>query len=325
MLLSFNFYSCTDLSFIVVSHIYVRSNTAYSIDFLSYGIARNSVLISIIIIMAAHLPFKGKVIAITGAASGIGLATAHLLASRGASLSLADMSSEALAANASDIRTKHSVQVHEFVLDVRKTTLVDQWIQDLIKKFGKLDGAANMAGVAPRSIGVKGIAEQDEAEWEFVLGINLTGTMHCLRAQLGVISEGGSIVNAASELNYCLLRIMNYFANRNPGIAGVTGRINNGAYSASKHGVVGLTRSAAKEVGGRGVRVNSVAPGRIDTPMSTKALVTDVTSTAKEADSVALGRSGKPEEVASLIAFLLGDESRYITGATYSIDGGWYC
>jgi NAD(P)-dependent dehydrogenase (short-subunit alcohol dehydrogenase family) len=105
----------------------------------------------------------------------------------------------------------------------------------------------------------------------------------------------------------------------------VTGRINNAAYSASKHGVVGLTRSAAKEVGVRGVRVNSIAPGRIDTPMSTKALVTDVTSTAKEADTVALGRSGKPEEVASLIAFLLGDESKFITGATYSIDGGWYC
>jgi NAD(P)-dependent dehydrogenase (short-subunit alcohol dehydrogenase family) len=150
--------------------------------------------------MAAHLPLKGKVIAITGAASGIGLATAHLLASRGATLSLADMSSEALAEHSSDIRTKHSVQVHEFVLDVRKTSLVDAWIKDIITQFGKLDGTANMAGVAPKSIGVKGVAEQDEDEWEFVLGINLTGTMHCLRAQLGVISQGGSIVNAASEL-----------------------------------------------------------------------------------------------------------------------------
>ena len=182
-----------------------------------------------------------KVIAITGGASGIGLATAHLLASRGAKLSLADVQEAALSEAALAIKSEHNVEVLTFVLDVRKASQVNDWISATVSKFGKLDGAANLAGVIPKSIGVGGIAEQDQAEWDFVIGVNLTGVMHCLRAQMKVISDGGSIVNAAS-------------------IAGVQGRPNNGAYAASKHGVVGLTRSAAKEIGGKGVRVNSIAP-----------------------------------------------------------------
>lgn len=186
---------------------------------------------------------QGKVIAITGGASGIGLATAHLLASRGASLSLADLNDGALKAASTDIISEHNVEVLTFPLDVRKSSEVDAWISATISKFGKLDGGVNLAGVIPKSIGLGlgGIAEMDEDEWDFVIGVNLTGVMHCMRAQMKVISNGGSIVNAAS-------------------IAGVTGRPNNGAYAASKHGVVGLTRSAAKEIGGKGVRVNSIAP-----------------------------------------------------------------
>lgn len=184
---------------------------------------------------------KGKVIAITGGASGIGLATAHLLASRGALLSLADMQETGLTAAATAIKSEHNVDVLTFVLDVRKSSEVAAWISATTSKFGKLDGAANLAGVIPKSIGVGGIAEMDEDEWDFVIGVNLTGVMHCMREQMKVIANGGSIVNAAS-------------------IAGVTGRPNNGAYAASKHGVIGLTRSAAKEIGGKGVRVNSIAP-----------------------------------------------------------------
>jgi NAD(P)-dependent dehydrogenase (short-subunit alcohol dehydrogenase family) len=253
------------------------------------------------------MSLKGKVFAITGAASGIGLATAHLLASRGAALSLADMQEAVLRDVAADISAKYQVEALPFAVDVRKTASVDAWIADTVAKFGHLSGAANLAGVIGKSIGLRGLKDLEEEEWEFIIGVNLTGVMHCMRAQLQSIEEGGSIVNAAS-------------------IAGLMGRANNAAYTASKHGVVGLTRSAAKEEGHRGVRVNCIAPGRIETPMTTASLVTDTGAAAKETDSlVALGRVGKVEEAASLIAFLLGDESTYITGAAYSVDGGWHC
>ncbi|KAF4636429.1 hypothetical protein G7Y89_g1663 [Cudoniella acicularis] len=250
--------------------------------------------------MASQLPLSGKVIAITGAASGIGLATAHLLASRGATLSLADLQESALSIAASSITSQYQVPIHTFVLDVRSASAVDSWISAIIEKFSRLDGAANLAGVIGKSIGIGGIADVDEEEWNFIIGVNLTGVMHCLRAQMKVISDGGSIVNAAS-------------------IAGLMGRANNGAYAAS------LTRSAAKEIGVKGVRVNSIAPGRIDTPMSMTARSTDTVAIKKEATDIALRRSGKADEVASLIAFLLGEESKYITGGTHSIDGGWFC
>jgi NAD(P)-dependent dehydrogenase (short-subunit alcohol dehydrogenase family) len=191
--------------------------------------------------MATPLPLAGKVIAVTGAASGIALATAHLLASRGATLSLADVQEEALAAASSEISKIHKTQIHTFVLDVRSRESVDSWTAEIIQKFGKLDGAANLAGVIGKSIGIHGVADIVEEEWDFIIGVNLTGVMHCMRAQMNVIEEGGSIVNAAS-------------------IAGLMGRAKNGAYSASKHGVIGLTRSAAKEIGVKGVRVNCIAP-----------------------------------------------------------------
>ncbi|KAH6673090.1 3-oxoacyl-reductase [Halenospora varia] len=257
--------------------------------------------------MTSLLPLSGKVIAITGAASGIGLATAHLLASRGAILSLADLQDAALSTAAASISEKYpNTQIHTFPLDVRSAASVDAWIAAIVEKFSRLDGAANLAGVIGKSIGIGGIADIEENEWDFIIGVNLTGVMHCLRAEMKVISEGGSIVNAAS-------------------IAGLMGRANNGAYAASKHGVIGLTKSAAKEIGVKGVRVNSIAPGRIDTPMSMTARSTDTVAITKEATDIALRRNGKADEVASLIAFLLGDESKYISGGTHSIDGGWFC
>ena len=184
---------------------------------------------------------KGKVVAITGGASGIGLATAKLLAERGAQLSLADIQAKALDDVATDIEAQYGARPLTHTLDVRDAQAVDNWITQTLDKFGRLDGAANLAGVIPKSIGIKGVADQDLHEWNTVIGINLTGTMLCMRAQLKRISPGGSIVNASS-------------------IAGLVGRPNNASYTASKHGVIGLTMAAAKEVGGNNIRVNAICP-----------------------------------------------------------------
>lgn len=186
-------------------------------------------------------PFAGKVIAITGAAQGIGLATAQLLASRGASLCLADVQEAALEREAALIAEKYSVDLITCLVDVREARTVDAWIDKAIQHFQRLDGAANLAGVIGKNLGKTPVSEQDEDDWNFVLGINLTGVMHCLRAQTRVIEKGGSIVNAAS-------------------IAGLIGRPKSAAYAASKHGVIGLTRSAAKECGKDSIRVNAIAP-----------------------------------------------------------------
>ncbi|TDZ53044.1 Levodione reductase [Colletotrichum trifolii] len=237
--------------------------------------------------------FSGRVVALTGAASGIGLATAHLLAERGAKLSLADIQKTALEQVAADIRSKSpDAQVLTFVVDVRNFEQVERWTAETVRHFGKLDGVANLAGVLPPSI--------EPEEWDFVLDVNLTGVMHCLKAQLPVIENTGAVVNASS-------------------IAGLIGRWKNASYVASKHAVLGLTKSAAKEVGERGVRVNAICPGKIDTPMSRASRDMHIM------DEPVLKRAGEAREVATVIAFLLSDESSYITGATIAVDGGWNC
>lgn len=144
----------------------------------------------------------------------------------------------------STIRTAHpGVKIITRTVDVRDRSQVDAWISDTVKEFGKLDGAANIAGVICPRIGEIFLEDESEEDWEFVLGINLTGVMHCMRAQikLGGLGKGGAIVNASS-------------------VAGLQGRVTAGSYVASKHGVIGLTKTMAKEVGPKGVRVNCIAP-----------------------------------------------------------------
>ncbi|KAH9215117.1 BcABA4 [Leptodontidium sp. 2 PMI_412] len=264
-------------------------------------------------ITRSPLQLSGKVIAITGAASGIGLETAQLLASHGATLSLADVQEEALQQVQERLQSEYQVEVLTTTLDVRNWQQVDAWVKQTVERFGTLDGAANLAGVIPKSLGLKDVGEQDLDEWEQVLGVNLTGLMHCLRAQLKAMaaqhSGTASIVTASS-------------------IAGTTGRRNNASYTASKHGVLGLTRTAAKEFGAMGIRVNAICPGRIITPMlrsAEDALGISVSPGIPGYPDIALRRDGEPKEVAQLIAFLLSDESSYISGADISIDGGWRC
>ncbi|KAH0844627.1 hypothetical protein AYO21_02045 [Fonsecaea monophora] len=246
-------------------------------------------------------PFAGKVIAITGGASGIGFALAEYLAARGATISICDVAPAQLEKAAASLSSLFpNLKLQTAAVDVRNDQQVSQWIESVCSTFGKLDGCANMAGIAGRGIGKTRLVDMDNAEWESVVGINLTGTFKCLRAQLKHVSNGGSIVNAAS-------------------VAGVVGMAGCSAYCASKHGVVGLTRTAAKEGADQAIRVNCICPGPINTPL----LQTAAETQDQDAFSIPLKRKGSAEEVAALIAFLLGDDSRYITGAVYSIDGGW--
>lgn len=231
--------------------------------------------------------------------SPLGLGIARLLASRGASLSLADANKDGLEAARIGIAADFdSVDVVAQPVDVRDYGQVETWIAETISHFGRLDGAANIAGVIPKSIHQATLADQDADEWEFLFAVNVTGVMHSMKAQLRVMRAGGSIVNACS-------------------IAGVTGRAQNACYSATKHAVLGLTRSAAKEFGAQGVRVNCICPGRITTPMLRASQ-----EHVQTRNDCAMDRPGEVEEVAKPVAFLLSDEASYISGVALGIDGG---
>ncbi|EXJ77085.1 hypothetical protein A1O3_10243 [Capronia epimyces CBS 606.96] len=253
---------------------------------------------------------EGKVIAITGAGSGIGAATAREAAARGASLSLCDINQDALAVVVDEIRGRGNDVVGTRV-DVSNSDSVDAWIADTVAHFGRLDGAANVAGVeaGPGGKVYANIVDISNEHWGCMMGINLTGLFYCLRAQLRVMQRGSSVVNVSS-------------------MAGLVGRPGVAAYTASKHGVIGLTRTAAKEVGERGIRVNALAPGPVDTPMLDRirsnagGVQRPLAETVK---TLPLQRLGSSEDMARTICFALSDDAIFTTGAIFSVDGGATC
>jgi NAD(P)-dependent dehydrogenase (short-subunit alcohol dehydrogenase family) len=229
----------------------------------------------------------GKVALVTGAASGIGAATAELLRSHGAIVV------------AADVVARQGVES----LDVTDEVAVDRLVHDIVGTHGRLDLAANVAGVSGTYATV---AETTSADFRRVLGVNLEGTFNCLRAELRAMlagGRGGAIVNVSSGA----------------GLMGVPGL---GAYAASKHAVVGLTRSAALEVAAAGIRVNAVCPGAIRTPMLRGFVGGDDTALERMGRAMPMGRLGEPEEVAEVIAWLLSDGARFVTGDVVRPDGG---
>lgn len=251
----------------------------------------------------------GKVIIVTGAAGAIGRATAEVLAREGARLMLVDLQAEGLAAVERNLKAT-GADVSSLRTDVSKSADVKAYVAATLARYSRIDGLFNNAGIDGA---IAPTWEYSEEEFEQVTSVNLKGVFLGLRHVLPVMLHqgSGSIVNTAS-------------IGSERGLAGAC------AYNASKHGVVGLTRTAAAETGNKGVRVNSVMPGVVETALLESMLVTmfngDVELGKKTLGKVApMERIGRPVEIGEVVAFLLSDAASFVTGAAWSIDGGALC
>ena len=251
--------------------------------------------------MKTPYDFSNKIVLVTGAASGIGLACAQTFASGGAKVIVADRHREVGEAAAAGIRAAGG-QASFVEVDVADAASVQAMVDATLAAHGRLDIAVNNAGVAGRRNPTDRYSLDD---WQHIIGINLTGVFHCLRAELPamIAGGGGAVVNLAS-------------------ILGSVGMAGTPAYTASKHGVVGLTRTAALDSAQHGIRVNSVGPGFIETPMIAQAL-SDAAMTAHLITQHPIGRLGQAQEIANTIAFLCSDQASFITGSYYTVDGGY--
>lgn len=251
--------------------------------------------------MTDCLDFRGKVALITGAAAGMGLATAKAFAEAGAAAVLADFKEEAIRQAAGELASAGHKAI-AVRCDVSDDSQVEAMVERTIAAFGRLDAAFNNAGVMAR---IAHTADSTPEDWERVIGINLRGVWSCMKHELRVmeLQGSGAIVNNAS-------------------VGALTGNPGIGSYIASKHGVVGLTRTAALEYIKKGVRVNAVNPGLIDTQVARDVVNGSETAYEDIAKSVPIGRAGRPEEIASVVLWLCSPGASYVVGHALTVDGG---
>ncbi len=244
--------------------------------------------------------FEGKVAIVTGGASGIGAACSTTLARGGARIVVADLNEEEGNRVVSDIKANGGDAIFTRT-DVARTEDVEAMVDAAIQSFGRLDIAVNNAGIGGES---NPTADYSIDGWRKVIDINLNSVFYCMRYEIPRMLEsgGGAIVNMAS-------------------ILGTVGFANSPAYVAAKHGVVGLTKSAALEYAKQGIRINSVGPGFIVTPLVASGL--DEAAQMAISGLHAVGRMGEPQEVANLVVFLCSDQASFLTGGYYLADGGY--
>ena len=241
----------------------------------------------------------GKVAFVTGAGSGIGRGTAKLFAAAGYSVALADVSETGLRETEAQIGAAGG-ECLVVQCDVVDDNSVKQAVDATVAKYGRLDAAFNAAGIEGEAGNFT--ADCTLENWHRVIAVDLTGVFHCMRHQIPAMlaSGGGAIVNCSST-------------------AGVRGAATCGVYSAAKHGVVGLTRTAALEYAGQGVRINAVCPGMIRTRMTQEGTMADLVKELVK--STPLARFGEPEEIGAAVLWLCGDAATFVHGQAIPVDG----
>jgi len=250
------------------------------------------------------ISFENKVALVTGAASGLGLATAMAFAEAGAAVALAGWNEKEAQSAAVDLASKGHKTL-AVLCDVSDDAQVEAMVKKTVATFGRLDAAYNNAGIQ------NVLAETADAprdDYDRVMAVNLRGVWSCMKYELQQMREqsSGAIVNCSS-------------------LGGLIGGNQRGTYHAAKHGVIGFTKSAALEYATRGIRVNDVCPGMIKTPMSDKMIAE---GQGPELDKmlntfVPMKRLGRPEEIADAVLWLCSDKASYVTGQSISVDGGY--
>ncbi len=240
---------------------------------------------------------ENKVALVTGAARGIGKAVALTLAGEGADIAVSDVNLEGAESTAEEIESLGRRTLISRV-DVSKIKEVNETVDKILDKFGRIDILINNAGITADSL----LIRMKEADWDKVIEINLKGAFNCLKAVAKPMmkARSGKVVNMAS-------------------VIGLIGNVGQANYAASKAGVIGLTKSLARELAPRGINVNAVAPGFIKTPMTEK-----LSDEVKEemCKRIPLNRFGAPEDVAEVVLFLVSDRAAYVTGQVINVDGG---